>query len=85
MSKKAEIKTIVLDLGGKEIKLSLAQAKQLNLVLGELFDLKPLGVPYYPIVIERHRPYWEYEAQVWTSGGFQMSYTAENQTMSLSL
>ena len=76
MSKKAEIKKIVLDLNGKEIELTIEQAKRLNSLLGD----QP------PIIIERQRPYWDYPQVTWAvSDKFTASYSAENQTMSISL
>ena len=94
MSKKAEIKKIVLDLGNKEIELTIGQAKKLNAALGEMFDEKTVYVDRqtWPIVIERHRPYWIYSEPQWTyspntgtASNYQMSYTGETQTMSLSI
>jgi hypothetical protein len=84
---KAEIKKIVLDLGGKEISLSLKQAKQLNTILGELFDVKSVtAFPYpTPIIIERSRPYWTYKPYIWTSGDVQMSYTTDDSAMSVAI
>ena len=84
---KAIIKKLVLDIGGKEIKLSLDEAKQLKVVLGELFDEKPIGwLPYpTPIIIDRFDPYWNYPYTTWTSGNVQMEFNNQDCSVSLSL
>ena len=87
MKEKAKIKKIVLDIGGNEIKLSLEQAKQLNTVLGELFNERPVGYFTYqtPIVIERSYPYWYYNCNTFKSDSVQMSYTDNNSCLSLTV
>ena len=80
MSKKAEIKKIVLDLGGKEVELSVDQAKKLYDLLGEMYGEKVVVMPSCPIIIERSRPYWTWEGPIWTSDGYQITYTATDQT-----
>jgi len=85
MAKKAEIKKIVLDLGEKEVELTLEQAKKLNSLLGEVFDEKT-SYPSYPIVIERRRPYWWYD--VWTcstSDGTNITYSSEDNSVTYSI
>ena len=75
MKDKAKIKKIVLDIGGNEIKLSLEQAKQLNTVLGDLFNERPVYYTYptpfiversYPFIVERSYPYWAYRENTFT-------------------
>lgn len=88
MSKRAEIKKIILGLDGKEVELSLDQAKELHGLLAEMFSVTTATVPWYPIFIEHRHPYWDYHANIWndTSGGrLQMWYTAENQAVYMSL
>lgn len=55
----ASISKIVLNINGKEIELSVEEAKDLKKMLGELFQEKAIPyIPYQPpIVIERWRPY----------------------------
>ena len=70
--KKAEIKKIVLNLGGKEVGLTLEQAKELHGVLDKIFGKTvPIcpsypypSVPvssYYPIIWYQQLPYWHWE------------------------
>jgi len=88
MSKKAEIKKIVLDLDGKEIELTIGQAKKLNEALGKVFDEKTvyLDRPTWPIIWERRsEPHWEYRTNTGTASEWQMSSTGETQTLKLSV
>lgn len=85
MSKKAEIKKIVLDLGGKEIELSLDQAKKLNTLLGEMFGLPVQSIPVSPIIIERERPWWIYPYATWSSDNTQMAYDGDTASVKYSL
>lgn len=84
MSEKAEIKKIVLDLGGVEVSLTPDQAKKLHDALDEIYGIKN-NIPYNPIIIERYRPYWHYGDYTWYGSGIQMSYTANDCTAKLSL
>ncbi len=61
--KKAEIKTLVLDLGSKEIELTVEQAKKLHKALEEMFGEKTVTIKEYPVYIESQRPYWGYPYQ----------------------
>jgi len=54
MSSKVKVSKIVLVVNGKEIELTIDEAKELNGMLGELFDQKEKT-----IVVERH-PYIPY-------------------------
>ena len=66
---KVEISKVTLKVGGKDIELTLEQARELKDVLGELFPEKanPLG-PIQPILIEPCWPRpWE-QWQTWCSG-----------------
>ena len=86
MKDKAKIKKIVLDIGGNEIKLSLEQAKQLNTVLGDLFNERPVYYTYpTPIIVERSYPYWTYRENTFTCDSVQMSYTDNNSCLSLTI
>lgn len=51
MSKEVSVKKVVLDLGGKEVTLTLKEAKALRDALDELFETKR--------IIE-HRDHWVY-------------------------
>ena len=64
---KAEIKKIVLDLGGKEISLSPEQAKRLYELLDEMYGEHEV-VKYrdWPIYIDRWKPYWRYPEPYYT-------------------
>ena len=70
-SMKTPIKKIVLDLGGKEIALTLEQAKTLFGALNEMFGSK---TTFSPIYIERpdrwywQRPFYEPYTITWTAG-----------------
>ena len=61
---KAIIKKIILDLGDKEIELTVEQAKKLTTALDEMFGEKiAYTYPRAPIIIERYPPYtfyWSY-------------------------
>ena len=86
MSKKAEIKKIVLDLGDKEIELSVTQAEKLTELLGNMFGKKEVTIaPSYPIVIERYRPYWIYGSQTWDYSSSGSYYIPENSSLCLSV
>ena len=85
MNKKAEIKRIILDLGGKEIELSLDQAKRLNKLLQEMFGVPVQSIPTYPIIIERSRPYWEYPYITWTSDYAQVTYNVNTSSIKCSI
>lgn len=81
--KKAEIKKIVLDLGDKEIELSLKQAEKLHEVLDELFK-KSVVVPYQPpIIIREGRYWWDYPRPMWTGGKGHITYSSNMAKVSL--
>jgi hypothetical protein len=76
MNDKAEIKKIVLDLGNKEINLTIGQAKKLHKVLDDMFGKDDRT---YPIIIERRRPYWSWGSESYsTINDIQMTYTSDN-------
>ena len=55
---KTEIKKIVLEVSGREITVSLEDAKKLKDLLNELFGkeiIKEIRVDHYP-----YKPYWDY-------------------------
>lgn len=77
-----EIKKIVLDLGGKEVELTVKQAKALHGLLDEMYGEKMLNFPSPPIVIRESRPYWDYFQPVWTcSQGMDVKYASETGSM----
>jgi len=79
---KAEIKKIVLDLGGKEVNLSLDQAKKVSEILGEMFGKKEIAT--YPIYVEKYKPYWTYPSYNWCDNNVQCSYTTTDASMKIS-
>ena len=54
MTKKTGIKKIVFDINGKEVSLSLEDAKKLCNTLNDLFSRETTTYPFYP------QPYWRY-------------------------
>jgi hypothetical protein len=85
MTEKAEIKKIVLDLGGVEVAITFEQAKKLHGILDEMFGSKFVNVPSYPIIIDRYRPYWFHDGPYWSSNEIQWTYTANDCTAKLSI
>lgn len=88
MSGKAEIREIVLDLGGKTVKLTPEQARKLHAALDDIYGTKEqvTFVRTYPVVIRESRPCWEYERPIYTSGdGVQFSFTDNNAVLALSM
>ena len=83
---KNSIKKIVLDLGGKEVTLTLEQAKRLHELLNELCGEKkkieyvPVRYPYW----DWYRPIWRYDSPTYTSGGTSSAYYSSN-TVTLSV
>lgn len=70
MKSKAEIKKIVIDLGNKEIELSVDQAHKLYKILGDMFSEKQVATPCpYPVIVEKRVPYWTYPYEVWCGTG----------------
>ena len=66
-----KIKSLKIQIGKKEIELSVAEAKQLYDELSEMFEKQIVTVPYY---VPR-TPYWwdwTYQRPVWYSGGSTM-------------
>ena len=80
MSKKQLIKSVELDLGGKTVKLTIAQAQALKEALDELFakevviEKEYVPVPSiptpYPVPYEPYRPIrpWYWERDRWLDG-----------------
>jgi len=64
MSKKLRLTSITLETkGGKEIELTIDEARELHKQLHELFGTKERIFPPAPVIIERDRwapPYWRY-------------------------
>ena len=55
---KAFVKSIKIDVSGKEIELTIEQAKKLWDSLTELFETKEVFIPSHPVIIEKERyPY----------------------------
>jgi len=68
----SKVTKIVLEVGNKEIELTVKEAKELKCVLSDLFGKEVQFVPSAPTIIERNRyPYRPYE--VWS--GKQMGDT----------
>lgn len=72
---KTAIKKMVIELGGKDVELTMAQARELKEALDELFGEKvreivrpqPYPVPEpYPVIPWR-RPYWPWREPIWIS------------------
>lgn len=90
MGDKIKLKRIVLKTSeGKEVSLTLEEAKELSDQLSELFG--PKYVPYQPVIIDRYYPPWKkyYEPYItWTSSALAtaptVSYSSPNTGMSLS-
>jgi len=64
------IKKVVLDLDGKEVELTLEQAKKLHELLNELCGEKKTEYVPYPVRYyywSWNRPYWHYDGPTWTS------------------
>ena len=77
---KAEIKKMVLNIGGKDIELTLEQAKKLHQGLDERFGEKQSNHYWYP--------YWRYEpGYTWCDSNnyTQVTYTADTQTLCMSV
>lgn len=70
---KVEISKVTLKVGGKDIELTLEQARELKEVLGELFQEKTISwtTPIQPILIEPHcpRPHPWQQWEVWYGDG----------------
>lgn len=53
------ISKIIIEVGGKEIELSLDEAKELKKILDEMFACKEVKfVPSSPVIIERYNRPW---------------------------
>lgn len=65
---KTAIKKMIIELNGKDVELTMAQARELHAALGELFDekVREIRVPDpYPVY---RRPYvWPWREPIWTS------------------
>ena len=70
---KGSIKKIVLDLGGKEVTLTLEQAKKLHELLDELCGEKKTEYVPYPV----RYPYWDWRRPYWHDGP---TWTSSNGT-----
>ena len=65
------IKKVVLEIDGKEINLTIEQAKALKGDLDKLFDTEKEYVPYYPFYPATVEPY----RVSWTLSGTQIDPT----------
>lgn len=72
------VKKVVVQLGKKELILDIEEAKQLNSVLNELFNIKPTVVVTEQIVKEHHyhdRPfYWYHNSPIYGTNGYGYKY-----------
>ena len=79
-----EIKKIVLDLNGKEVELTLEQAKSLHKLLDQMFGEKVIST--YPIFVERpiYTPHWRWQDPTWcdVSTNINMSYSEADKSVS---
>lgn len=65
MSEKIEVSKIVLKMGKKKVELSLAEAKELQELLNDIFGKKEIiNIPNWPVYIKRQSP-WPH--QRWTT------------------
>ena len=90
-TEKAEIKKIVLDLGGVEVGLTLEQAKNLYEILHEMFGAKSTYVhpTYWPIYYPdpaTSYPSWSYTEDTWHSSScnsfvIKANYNSETETV----
>ena len=88
MSTKAEIKKIVLDLGGVEVSITPEQAKKLHEVLDNMYGTKTVVYPYQPpVVIRDNRWWWDKPQPMWsgTGGMPDVMYSSDTKTMSMSV
>lgn len=87
----AEIKRIVLNLGGKEVSLTIEQAKKLKEILSEMFGKDVVKEIYH----HDHYPhwYWHWSAPAFTYGSnstakgpeTEILYKASNGSLSVNL
>ena len=89
-NKVCEVKKIVLNIDGKEISLTMEQAKKLKDILGELFRKEIIKetireINYPPIwVYEQHIvPYNPLQPQIWCQSGG--TYSANSGSINLTL
>jgi len=68
---KAEIKKLVLSVGGRDIILRISEAKDLMKALNDIFGGSEEHHHHhhdsYPVYIERHRPYWDWNRPFYCS------------------
>jgi len=95
MEKKVcEVKKIVLNIDGKEISLTMEQAKKLKDILGELFEKEIVKEivkeehhhydrPYYPIWVYEPIPYNPLQPQIWCQSGG--TYSSNNGSLNFNL
>lgn len=67
MKRKTLITKVVLDLGSRQIELTMDEARDLFDSLSDVFGPKTTAIPCpYPIYVERpNRWYWQYPSPVW--------------------
>ena len=87
MASKAKIEKLVLDLNGKEVALTIEQAKQLFSALDELFGKKETVVKHNHDYHLRQYPWtWSQVTPSWTSqGGTNIKYQASDSSIHCSL
>ncbi len=82
------IKKIVLQLGDKEVELTVEQARMLHELLDEMYGQKTQFISY-PIVYRESVSYWDYSTPMWYSGGTTtaptMSYAASSGSVYINL
>ena len=86
MKDKAEIKKIVLELGGVEVNITPAQAKKLHSILDEMYGAKTVTYSSPPIYIRDDRWWWDRPHSMWSSGpGTGITYSEDTQIMCMAV
>lgn len=92
MKQKTRILKIVLELGSRQLELTMDEARELFESLSDIFGQKQVApVPYpYPIYVERpNRWYWQYPGTTWGSttigstAGTNTQFSMHNNTLTL--
>lgn len=88
---KTEIKKLVLEIGGKEMTVSVEDAKKLHEALSELFGKTKSETVYWPIYRDRYieRPWRYWEPMYYATsklGGLSQQYIGQStNTLKMSL
>ena len=86
MTDKAEIKKIVLELGGVEVSITPSQAKKLHQLLDEMYGTKTITFSTPPIYIKNERWWWDRPQLMWSSDqGTSITYSEDTQIMCMAV